>query len=55
MSGSFTATADVERRESLLSAAAGLHPASPAVAAAQRAPAVKVPRFVRPRRAGLDS
>ncbi len=44
--------ADGERRRDLLLAAAGLHPASTAVAAAQRAPALRVPRLLRAGREG---
>lgn len=44
--------ADFERRRHLLLAAAGLHPGSAAVAAAYRAPALKMPRLLRARREG---
>jgi hypothetical protein len=44
--------ADSERRRDLLSAAAGLHSGSAAVAAAQQAPAWIVPRLLRVRRKG---
>jgi hypothetical protein len=47
--------ADSERRRDLLSAAAGLHPGSAAVAAAHRAPALIVPRLLRARREGSVS
>lgn len=44
--------ADFERRRVLLLAAGGLHPGSAAVAAAQRAPALKVPCLLCARRGG---
>jgi hypothetical protein len=44
--------ADCERRRALLSAAAGLHPGSTAVAAAHRVPALAVSRLLRARREG---
>lgn len=47
--------ADRERRRDLLSAVVGLHPGSTAVAAAHRAPALKVPRLLRARREGTVS
>ena len=45
--------ADCERRRDLLSAVAGLHPGSTAVADAHRVPELKVPRLFRARREGL--
>jgi hypothetical protein len=47
--------ADCERRRDLLSAAAGLHLGSAAVAVAHGAPDLKVPRLLRPRREGSVS
>ena len=52
MTRSLRTAADRERRRDLLSAAAGLHPGSTAVAAAHRAPVLKVPRLLRARREG---